>query len=240
VSDPIDISGYLLGELSDDERAAADRMIREDPGLRARVERLRPVVGRLEALPAEAWQEAHPPPLVLGEREESVPGAAPRGSTGRRRWRWPQSLTLRPFTVALASLAFLVAGLGAGVLIGSSSETSGEVEETLALEPVPPRGDTGSGSAELIGADLGEAEVDVSGLEPNAPGEFYELWLLTSPDDLVSIGSFRVDDSGSASVRVPLPVDPAEFEFIDLSIERDDGDASHSGRSVLRGPTRSA
>lgn len=239
MSDPIDISGYLLGELSAEERAEAERMIRDDPELRARVERLRPVVGRLEALPAEAWQEAHPPPLVLGERE-AAPGAASAGSTEGRRWRWPRSLTLRPATVALASLAFLVAGLGAGLLLGDGSEPAGEVEQTLALDPVPPRGEAASGSAEVIGVDRGEAVVDVAGLKPSAPDEFYELWLLTSPDDLVSIGSFKVDDSGSASVRVPLPVDPSEFEFIDLSIERTDGDASHSGRSVLRGPTRSA
>ncbi|MBK5117003.1 MAG: hypothetical protein JJE23_08815 [Thermoleophilia bacterium] len=48
--------------------------------------------------------------------------------------------------------------------------------------------------AELIGAGGGEAAVDVSGLGASAPGEFYALWLLTSPDDLVSLGSFKVDE----------------------------------------------
>ncbi|HKJ35593.1 MAG TPA: anti-sigma factor [Solirubrobacterales bacterium] len=241
MSEPIDISGYLLGELSGAELEEAERLIREDPELGARVESLRPVVGELESLPSEAWRELHPPPLVLeGAAPADSPGAAPAKPEARRRrgW-WPQQLTLRPLTVALASLAILAVGLGAGVLIGGDP-ASDDVEATLALDPVPPRGEQASGSAELIGTDRSEAVIDVSGLSTSEPGEFYELWLLSSPDDLVSVGSFKVGESGAASVRVPLPVDPDEFEFFDLSIERTDGDASHSGRSVLRGPTSSA
>jgi hypothetical protein len=105
------------------------------------------------------------------------------------------------------------------------------------LEPVEPAGGGASGSVELAGAAGGEVLVDISGARANRPDEFYELWLLSSPDDLISLGSFKVDQAGSARVSVPLPVDPKQFEFIDLSLERDDGDSSHSGRSILRAKT---
>ncbi|MGB2850687.1 MAG: anti-sigma factor [Solirubrobacterales bacterium] len=237
MSNRIDIGDYLLGELSGADSDEAERLMREDPSFRAQVEHLRPAVSRLESLPAEAWQQLEPPPLVLGDPPRIEPGGDTAPSRKERAGWWPQSLTLRPLTAALASLALLAVGLGAGLLLEGSSDRPEGPEQTLALEPVPPLGDGASGSAELIGADGGEAVIDVSGVGANAPGEFYELWLLNSADDLVSLGSFKVDDSGGAKITVPLPVDPAKFEFVDLSIEREDGDASHSGRSVLRGPT---
>jgi len=79
--------------------------------------------------------------------------------------------------------------------------------------------------------------VQVSGLAPSPAGEFYELWLMDGPTRLVSLGSFRVPSSGAAEVAVPLPVPLRDFAFIDVSVEREDGDPAHSGESVLRGST---
>ena len=73
-------------------------------------------------------------------------------------------------------------------------------------------------------------------MQPSADGNFYELWLLNSADDLVSLGSFRVPASGEADVTVPLPADPEGFAALDISAEPDDGDPAHSTRSVLRAP----
>jgi hypothetical protein len=50
---------------------------------------------------------------------------------------------------------------------------------------------------------------------------------------MVSLGSFRAGTDGR--VRVTLArVDPAGARFVDVSVERDDGDPTHSRRSVLR------
>jgi anti-sigma factor RsiW len=51
VSEPV---AYLLGELDDAQSAEFERAMTADPELRAEVERLRPVVTRLERVPAEA------------------------------------------------------------------------------------------------------------------------------------------------------------------------------------------
>jgi hypothetical protein len=57
---------------------------------------------------------------------------------------------------------------------------------------------------------------------------------------IVSIGSFQVPASGATSVEVPLPGPLDDYALIDVSIEPDDGDATHSGRSLLRGETAQA
>lgn len=208
---------YLLGELQGDELRTAEERLRDDPEFAAEVERLRPIVAELEDVPAEVWAEI--PPL------ESVAPARVPAPRGRRR-----IVGLRPaFAAGLAAAA--VAVVVAVVLVAGSRED----EPTLTLAAVPGSGTAATGSAELGGA--GEtATVTLSGLEPNQEGEFYELWMLNDADDLVSLGSFRVSEDGETEVELPVPVDPAEYAFLDISVEPDDGDASHSGDSVLRGP----
>lgn len=235
MNDQIDISDYLLGELSGDQLAEAERRYREDPSFRDEVDRLRPAVRLLDGLPDQAWQATEPPPLQVPV-EETTAGARPESS--RRTQRWWQGLLLRPAFAGVAALALIALGIAFGVLVaGGDSDPTPEGGDLLALEPVEPRGEGATGSARLVGGGGGEAVVEVSGVEQSAEGEFYELWLLSGPDELVSLGSFKVGASGEETVRVPLPVDPDEFEFVDISVEPDDGDGSHSGRSILRAPT---
>lgn len=126
--------------------------------------------------------------------------------------------------VAVAAAALLVA-----LPIGLSTRSSG-VELAADLDALD--GFAGSGRAEL---DDGTLTLDVEGL--SAPdGSFYELWLLDLEDgevaDLRSIG--RIADDGSYVLDENIDLD--EFTVVDISIEEDDGDDSHSGNSVLRGP----
>jgi anti-sigma-K factor RskA len=235
MSDRIDISDYLLGELSGDELAEAESRYREDPSFRDEVDRLRPAVRQLDRLPDEAWLATQPPPLRVptAETPDDV-----RSDRPRQTQRWWQGLLLRPAFAGVAAVALIAIGIAVGVLAaGGDPDPAPEGGDLLALEPVEPRGEDASGSARLVGGSGGEAVVEVSGVEQSAAGEFYELWLLSGPDELVSLGSFKVGASGEETVRVPLPVDPGEFEFVDISIEPDDGDGSHSGRSILRAPT---
>ena len=46
----------------------------------------------------------------------------------------------------------------------------------------------------------------------------------------------RVPESGEAELDVELPVDPGDFQHLDVSREPGDGGPLHSGDSVLRGP----
>jgi hypothetical protein len=212
---------YLTGELASEERAAFEA----DPLRVAEAERLRPIVTRLESLERDEWDPPEAPALVLpGKR---APERAPR----RRR----RMLTLRPLVAAGLALLLLAIGVGAGRLLGEGGGP--DRGRVLALDPVEPAGGSAHGTATIL-AHGGRARFVVRDLKPSANGGFYELWLMNSADDLVSLGSFRVPASGKADVTVPLPADPDGFAALDISAEPADGNPAHSASSVLRAPLK--
>ena len=217
-----DSSAYLLGELDSAEAAAFERAMETDAKLRAEVERLRPVVTRLERLPAETWEGPEPPPLAL----PADSGAGSAAHPARR----PRRLILRPVVAAACAIVLLAAGIGLGVWLDRNPSPS----EQLALQPV---GDVDPAASGKVSLDSDGVNVRVSGLKPTGDGEFYELWLLGADKRLVGLGSFRVNADGAATLTLPLPVDPKTFTYFDLSLEPADGDPGHSGVSVLRGPS---
>jgi len=253
---------YLLDELGPDEAAAFERAMADDPSLRAEVERLRPVVARLQAVPSEAWEGIQPPPLVLPPglaagsphamdapngaardphatdtpydgSSDPRPADAPPGGAGsshRARSRPRRRLVLRPALAALCAVVLLGVGVGLGVWIDRDPAPSSR----LVLAPVGGLDPQAAGRVSLVSNGV---DVRVSGLKPTGRGHFYELWLLGADKRLVGLGSFRVDDDGAATLRLPLPVDPKTFTYFDLSLEPADGDPGHSGVSVLRGLT---
>ncbi len=217
----IDPSDYLLGELSESERAEAERLLREEAGFREQIERLQPVVSELRDLPPEAWRLS----------EQSDERLAPSTPPPARRRRMRLALAS-----AAACAALVGVGVGVGALIFSGGEKASTSAATVVLRPVTPRASRASGTARLDEANS-EATVQVRGLPPSAPTSYYELWLMDSPNHLVSLGSFRVPASGSATVSVPLPVDPRLFHFVDISLEPVNGGPQHSSVSVLRAST---
>ena len=180
----------------------------------------------LAELPAEAWDPPVPPPLALPQH--TAPARAPRRPRG-----W--SPAPRPLAAAALGALLLVLGFAAGAVLTGGEDGPGRGERVAELRPVRGGGYAAASGTVNVGART--ASVEVARLRPSRGGEFYELWLLTPPGELVSLGSFRVPKSGATSVRVPLPTDPRSYELFDVSIEPRDGDPGHSGRSVLRAPT---
>lgn len=77
-------------------------------------------------------------------------------------------------------------------------------------------------------------QVDLSSL-PSQRDAFYEVWLLDPEEGrLVSLGPVRPD--GTYALPAGTAVD--DFPAVDVSVEPRDGDPTHSGASVLRGPVR--
>jgi anti-sigma-K factor RskA len=229
------ISSYLLGELGAAETAAFERRLEADRELREEVERLRPVVARLEELPPAVWEPPQPPPLVLPE--DAAEAARPR----RRRGLRLPTLSLRPLPAAGLAAVLLAVGVAGGVLIGGDGGSGGG--RGGASDLVLARVDDGPAGAHgdvLLADDRRRAKVDVSGLDPSGPDRFYELWLLDEDGRMIAIGAFQVGADGRAEVEVPIPVAPSNYQFFDVSLQQDDGDPAHSGVSVLRGPTRSS
>lgn len=154
---------------------------------------------------------------------EDGEGAVVLPIAGRRRRGWGL-----PVALVTAAAAVLLVGVPLALSALSDDGPSPKRAELAALD-----GWVGDGEAVLEDHDL---TVSVHGGQ--APeGAFYELWLLEFEGeelaDLRSLGPIEVDQDGSFTV--PDDVDLDRFDVVDVSIEPDDGDPTHSGQSVLRG-----
>lgn len=234
------ISSYLLGELDAAEGAAFERRLDADPDLREEVERLRPVVRRLEALPAEVWEAPQPPPLAVPESAAEPPrkpGGSP--SPAGRRLRLP-TVTLRPAPAAALAALLLAVGVASGLLIGGNGGSQGP--GTGATDVVLRRiGDAPAGAQGdvFVTKRKQRATVEVEGLKPSGSHAFYELWLLDDDGRMIALGSFRIGADGRAEVALPIPFPPSRYRYFDVSLQEDNGNSAHSGISVLRGTTSS-
>ncbi len=181
--------------------------------------RLASLASRLEALPAEAWDQPSAPPapphLV----------AAPRARRG---------LVLRPVAAVACALVLIAAGLAGGrALDGGGAPPPGS---RVALAPVAGASEA-AGRVSFDNRSGGRIQVAVDGLRPSTNHSYYELWLMDGDGRLVSVGTFRVPAGGHAEMGARLPVAPRSYQFLDISREPDDGNPAHSSASVLRGPT---
>ncbi|HEU4701283.1 MAG TPA: anti-sigma factor [Conexibacter sp.] len=236
------LSAYLLGELGAEELAAFERALAQDAALRAEVEQLRPVVARLGALPAAAWEDGpEPPPLLLPGESAGTSPAAPVPAPRRERRRWLRSpLLVRPAFAALGVAAALAIGIGIGFAVddgGSPSAPTVAQQRTVELEPLA-QGVAARGDA--LVADAGGRErvtLRLRGLPPSRANQFYEVWLMDASGPLIAIGSFRVGPDGRATLDLPLPVRATKYQYFDISVQPEGDDARHSGESVLRGAT---
>ena len=139
--------------------------------------------------------------------------------------------------------AAVVAALIGVVVFVSVSEDAEEVlaTATLAYDPLSfdSLGATAAAGANLVSEDgrLTVALVDATLPSPGA-GADLEVWLIQPDDqgnvvDLVSLGVVSPVDP--QNLEVPRSHDPAVYFVVDISVEPRDGDAGHSGRSILRG-----
>lgn len=222
--DPLDVA---LGEVAPGLQDEAARRLREDDRFRAEVERLAPVVARLERQPAETWRAPEPPPLVVGA---PMPVREPRGARRRAR-RF--AFVLRPAVALGVSLVLVAGGVVAGLTLGGGDPADDGAAEVrrFALGALPGH----TGRATVIEHRDGRVTVKAAGLQPDRAGH-HELWLLPKDGDPVPVGTFKVDPSGHATATYALPDDPERYALLDVSEEPADGDPKHSGRSVLQAP----
>jgi anti-sigma-K factor RskA len=214
-------AAYLLGELDEREIAEFDRRIALDPELRGEVEAIRPLLGELAALPAEAWPEQPPAPAP-------APSPAPRPRRAGRRW------SLRPAAAFAALLAALLVGGATGAALNGGDDSPTPAPAAITLQPLDAPA-AASGSVAMPSPE--EMVLTVSDLPPSQRGQYYELWLLDDAGRTVPVASFRVGAGGEASLRVPLPADPARYRYFDVSRQHASQGTEHSADSVLRGPS---
>jgi hypothetical protein len=77
-------------------------------------------------------------------------------------------------------------------------------------------------------------KVVMDGVVPPAPpGYYYEVWM-TGPDGRVSCGTFYEAD-GETVHHFPIGVDPADYPYLQITLEPDDGDPSMNGEVQWEG-----
>ena len=152
-----------------------------------------------------------------GRRPPRARHARQDGRQGRSRLRW---------TAAAAAL-LVVAGVGAGVVIGQRGDNRGGGRQ-VALSAVGP-GDA-SGTATLRG---GELCIDRTTLPAPVGGHSYEVWLVDSARSKLQAVGMTSNGQGCWTLPATKPGDG--YNTIEISDEPDDGNAAYSGTSVLRG-----
>jgi hypothetical protein len=195
-------------------------------GCRAELDELRHVA-TLGAETQDLRDLPPPPPRVwAGIAAATAPPARRRP---RRRWAMP----------VLAAAAAAVLGIAGTVAVdrwltrpvAESAITAKASLSRLANAPA-----TAQGAAQVV--DGSGLRLDVRNL-PLTTG-YYEVWLI-DPDDttkMMAMGNLpRAALSGAEDVVLPLPpgADLNRYRLVDVSAEAYDGDAAHSGKSLLRG-----
>jgi Anti-sigma-K factor rskA len=146
---------------------------------------------------------------------------------------------------AMAAAAALVLVLAGAIVLanrGSQAEVLSSAVLTFDPTAFDPRGADATATAELIERS-GRLEIRLRDVDlPSLTGDDLELWLIQpdadgNPLDIASVA--LVKGSGSGSYQVPAGLDPDSHYVVDISIEPHDGDAAHSGQSILRGALQS-
>ncbi|BEL06415.1 hypothetical protein Q0Z83_046060 [Actinoplanes sichuanensis] len=173
-----------------------------------------------------------PPPEHLWraiEHEITAP-PAPVVDLTRHRVRRSRPRWLTPALAATAAAVLAVAGtVGFGRVFDRAPAEQVTARATLApLQTVSPD----AGGAVQVLSD-GQLRIGVHNL-PLTSG-FQEVWLLDpdTPGKMVAVGNLPA--SGDAVLSVPPGTDLNRYRLVDVSDEPHDGDATHSGKSLLRG-----
>lgn len=228
-----------LGErLSEEERRRLDA----DPELREQVAHYADVVDLARTAPAtdEVGSSGleHLWDGIAAEAFADEDGpAAPAPATDHDDAPSADVIPLRPRTAVWATLSAVAAAAVAVVALVTVGPLAGDDPRPVAAADLQPFGDADVDAVEgdfVLADGSARLRLDLSSL-PAAEDAFYEVWLLDAEQGrLVSLGPVR--DDNTYALPAGTPVDA--FPLVDVSVEPLDGDPTHSGDSVLRGPVQ--
>ncbi len=131
--------------------------------------------------------------------------------------------------LAAAAVAALIV-LGGAVLLNRGSSSPNPPDEQLALQAVGTR--PVRGEVTMSGKGASRTMVVSTDLAPVSARSYYEVWLLdTTTNRLVAVGV--LPPSGTAHFTLPSDL-LSRYDAVDLSLQPDNGQTTHSSDSVLR------
>jgi hypothetical protein len=205
--------------------AGAEALVEPSAGLRTRV--------MAEALGRPAGVVTDGPGAVAPQEADDLPAPAPVSLASRRRTGVPLWLA------TVAAVTALVAGLGFGRLSAGTPEAapvepepSGSVLATTALTALDSDAPRGNAEAIRHAGDIVTVSVEASSLGDEKG--FHEVWLINVDGKrMVALGILAHGDDGTFDV--PRRLIDEGYRIVDISVEPDDGDPTHSGVSLARG-----
>ena len=216
-----EVGAYLLGALSDAERASFEGHLVDCAECRHEVERLRPAA---DLLPRSVEQVEPPPGLKRSlmevvEREANERGGAPseRRTPLAERLRRLLGSSLRPALAGAAVVLAIAAGFGVAQLGGEDTRT------VVAQTTLP---DT-SGSLKVHDDD---AILEVRGMPSLERGRVYQAWVqrdgMIEPEPTFEVGA---DGRGTVAV----PEDLSDAQAVLLTREPRGGSRAPSEKPIL-------
>jgi anti-sigma-K factor RskA len=223
-------AAWVLGALDTTEAAEFVRRMEASPEVRKEVAELQEAA---DALPYSVAPAGPPPELrdrimavVESEAELLHATGARADRPPRGRTPWWRSL-LRPLPVAAAACVLVLAGIGAGLLIG---ETGSEPTRTVAAQV------TGGGMADAkaqVEIDADHAELVVEGMRSPGAGHVYQVWYVhEGQTEPVPAGAlFDVDGAGQGAAALPGGVE--DVKSVLVSVEPDGGSRKPTTQPVI-------
>ena len=153
-------------------------------------------------------------------------GATRPAASSRRSRRW-----LTPALAAAAAAVLAVAGTVTVTRL-TDRPPPPAVTAKAALSPLETAPPSARGDAEVLSGD--ELRLAIANL-PLTTG-YYQVWLI-NPDDITKMLSIGNLPGRAGDVTLPIPpgTDLNQYRLVDISAEAQDGNAAHSGDSLLRG-----
>jgi hypothetical protein len=218
-----EVGAYLLGALSDAERASFEAHLEGCPECRHELERLRPAA---DLLPRSVEQVEPPPSLKRSLMEVVEREAAPqreRRPLGER-LRGLLGGSLRPAFTAAAVLLAVVVGFAANQVL--SDDDSRTVVASVKQDVLP----DASGRLELQGDGEHGAILEVSGMPSLPGGRVYQAWVerdgMIEPQPTFEVGA----DGGGAGA---VPDDLSDAQAVHLTREPRGGSRAPSEDPIL-------
>ena len=223
-----------LGRATAEELALLEAATAGDQELGRELDAFRATVTALESGVAREAPSADLLDRIMAEIREPAaqPAAEPeprRAQSSRRGWfsglGWPR--------VAFGAAAAVAAAIVVGVLALSGDEALPDARAAIAGKP---EFAAVSGEAEVFdaGEQGGTLVVRMTSVPPAPGGHHYEVWVLREGSETMeSVGEVS-PTAGEAELEVALP-GAGPFAAVDVSVEPDDGDPEHSGRSLAGG-----
>lgn len=246
----LDFHSYLMGELAPPDAQEVRRHVDGCDACRSELDRVGGVHKLLVDAPLEHSPGAHLEDEVFAlvdldrvGRLASEVSLAPDPPDGLERASLERAGIVPPRRSRAAKL--LVPALGAATLVlgvlginwrseaDRMREDLGPVGQTMQLvrlsgDSVPPE------DVELVRFGDAGYRVEMDGAIRTAPdGYYYELWMVGA-SGRVSCGTFVSADADTVH-HFPIGVDPAEYPYLQITLEPEDGDESMNGTVLWEG-----